>query len=277
MRRTLAPLLALCALVTMHSVSRGQNGPDTDPDAAPGYARACSTMPPSIRSTSTTDRSRSRSPSGPPTRSARSSRSRRCSPTTRVVWEFGNPGPDDQSDVGLYEPIKADPSLAVGWSLHRRRDQALRRRPELELLRRSGRLRAPVRPVAGRELLPHERRQPAAAALARRGRLRDVGRRRQPLRLRLARRRLRRRAAELHLRPRPGPQRLVPDEPDGPVRQRDHASTTTAASAARAPAGPATARRRPTPGSCTRSGAGRRPCSRSTSGTIPGRRGSRTS
>ena len=33
------------------------------------------------------------------------------------MWEFGNPGPDDQSDVGLYEPIKADPSLAVGWSL----------------------------------------------------------------------------------------------------------------------------------------------------------------
>ena len=140
-----------------------------------------------------------------------------------VVWEFGNPGPDDQSDVGLYEPIKADPSLAVGWSLtagaikpcgvvqnsncyvgpdgsERLFDQS----PSANYYRTSD----------GSQLLLH--------SLGTRG-LRDVGRRRQPLRLRLARHRLRRPAAELSLRPRPRPQRLVPDEPDRPVRQRDHA------------------------------------------------------
>ena len=117
MRRTLAPLLALCAVVTINSVSRGQNGPDADPDAAPGYAKSvfhnasvdsvnvyngALTLPIAV---------------GPAYPVGPKLKFQALLAYNSVVWEFGNPGPDDQSDVGLYEPIKADPSLAVGWSL----------------------------------------------------------------------------------------------------------------------------------------------------------------
>lgn len=40
MRRKIAPVLALCALVTSRSVSLAQNGPDNDADAAPGYVNS---------------------------------------------------------------------------------------------------------------------------------------------------------------------------------------------------------------------------------------------
>ena len=116
MRRTLAPLLALCAVVTINSVSRGQNGPDPDPDAAPGYAKSvfhnasvdsvnvyngALTLPIAV---------------GPAYPVGPKLKFQALLAYNSVVWEFGNPGPDDQSDVGLYQPIKADPSLAVGWS-----------------------------------------------------------------------------------------------------------------------------------------------------------------
>ena len=32
------------------------------------------------------------------------------------VWEYGTPGHDNQSILGLYLPIKADPALGVGWT-----------------------------------------------------------------------------------------------------------------------------------------------------------------
>src|SRR5262245_66599294 len=116
MRRQLAPVLLLCALVTSPSVSRGQNGPDSDPDAAPGYTTSAFhhaeldsinlyngalTVPIALGPSY---------PVGPRLRHQ----------LTLVygsrVWEFGNPGPDNQSDLGLYQPIHADPALAVGSS-----------------------------------------------------------------------------------------------------------------------------------------------------------------
>lgn len=117
MRRKLAPVLALCALVTSTSVSRAQNGPDTDPDAAPGYAQSVFhhasvdsvnlyngqlTIPLAL---------------GPAYPVGPKLKFQATLTYTSAVWEFGNPGPDNQSDVGLYQPIKADPSLAVGWTL----------------------------------------------------------------------------------------------------------------------------------------------------------------
>lgn len=117
MRRKLAPVLALCALVSSHSVSRAQNGPDNDPDAAPGYANSvfrhgpvdsinlyngALTIPIAV---------------GPSYPVGPKLRFQTLLTYNSTVWEFGNPGPDNQSDVGLYEPIKADPSLGVGWTL----------------------------------------------------------------------------------------------------------------------------------------------------------------
>jgi RHS repeat-associated protein len=117
MRSKLAPVLALCALVTSTSVSRAQNGPDADPDAAPGYTQSVFhhasvdsvnlyngqlTIPIAL---------------GPAYPVGPKLTFQAMLAYTSTVWEFGNPGPDNQSDVGLYQPIKADPSLAVGFSL----------------------------------------------------------------------------------------------------------------------------------------------------------------
>lgn len=117
MRRKLAPLLALCALVTSNSVIRAQNGPDADPDGAPGYSQSIFhhasvdsvnlyngslTIPIAVGASY---------PVGPRLKF------QTLLTYNSTVWEFGNPGPDNQSDVGLYEPIKADPALGVGWSL----------------------------------------------------------------------------------------------------------------------------------------------------------------
>ncbi len=225
MRRTLAPLLALCAIVTINSVSRGQNGPDADPDAAPGYAKSvfhnasvdsvnvyngALTLPIAV------------GPAYPVGPKLEVPGTARLQLRRLGVWQPRARRPERR------RVVRADQGgpLARGrLESARGRNQALRHRPELRIcyVGPDG-CRASVRPVAGRELLPHERRQPAAAALARRGRAFEMwdgdGNRYvfdwhvtgydDP-------------AAELPLRPRPGPQRLVPDEPDGPVRQRHHA------------------------------------------------------
>ncbi len=117
MRRKFVPVLALCALVTSNSVSRGQSGPDSDPDGAPGYARSIFdhgspdsvnvyngqlTVPIAL---------------GPSYPVGPKLKFQAMLTYNSTVWEFGNPGPDDQSDLGLYQPIKADPSLGAGWSL----------------------------------------------------------------------------------------------------------------------------------------------------------------
>jgi len=117
MRRKLAPVLALCALVTSNSVSRAQNGPDNDPDGAPGYTQSVFhhasvdsinlyngqlTIPIAL---------------GPDYPVGPKLKFQAMLTYSSTVWEFGNPGPDNQSDVGLYQPIKADPSLAAGWTL----------------------------------------------------------------------------------------------------------------------------------------------------------------
>ncbi len=117
MRRTLAPLLALCALVTTNSVSRAQNGPDADPDSAPGYAKSVFHHA-SVDSVNVYNGSLTLPIAiGPAYPVGPKLKFQAMLTYNSVVWEFGNPGPDNQSDVGLYEPIKADPALAVGWSL----------------------------------------------------------------------------------------------------------------------------------------------------------------
>ena len=170
MRRTLAPLLALCAVVTINSVSRAQNGPDNDPDAAPGYAKsvfhnaAVGFDQRLQRRAHAPDRaSGPRYPVGPKLKFQVAARLQLAS-----CGSSATPAPDDQSDVGLYKPIKADPSLAVGWSLLAGAIKPCGVVQNSNCYVGPDGSRAPVRPVAGRELLPHERRQPAAAALARR-------------------------------------------------------------------------------------------------------------
>ncbi len=117
MRRKLAPLLVLCALVTTNSVSRGQNGPDADPDAAPGYAKSVFHHA-SVDSVNVYNGSLTIPIAiGPAYPVGPKLNFQAMLSYNSVVWEFGNPGPNNQSDVGLYEPIKADPALAVGWSL----------------------------------------------------------------------------------------------------------------------------------------------------------------
>ena len=116
MRRKWVTTAFLCAILS--SPLAAQNGPDSDPDGASGYVRNLFhggsadsvnlyngqiTIPISVGP---------RYPIGP------SLTFQALLTYTSTVWEFGNPGPDFQSDVGLYEPIKGDPSIAIGWSLH---------------------------------------------------------------------------------------------------------------------------------------------------------------
>jgi RHS repeat-associated protein len=117
MRSQTVPVLALCLLLTSVSVGLAQNGPDNDPDTAPGYAASvfhhgqvdsinlyngALTIPIAL---------------GPSYPIGPRFHFQLILTYNSRVWDFGNPGPDNQSDLGLYEPIKADPSLGVGWSL----------------------------------------------------------------------------------------------------------------------------------------------------------------
>src|SRR5437867_3065131 len=107
MRTKWMPAAILCAILTTPLVA--QNGPDSDPDAAPGFVQNVFhagsadsvnlyngqiTIPIAIGP---------RYPIGP------SLSFQALLTYTSSVLEFGNPGPDFQSEVGLYQPIKGDP------------------------------------------------------------------------------------------------------------------------------------------------------------------------
>lgn len=117
MKRFAGPVLFLCGLLTSFSPLCAQNGPDNDPDAMPGYTKSIFhhsqidsinlyngglTIPIAL---------------GPSYPVGPKLRFQAALTYNSTVWEFGNPGPNNQSDLGLYEPIKADPSLGVGWGL----------------------------------------------------------------------------------------------------------------------------------------------------------------
>ncbi len=117
MRRQLALVLALCALVTSNSVSRAQNGPDNDADGAPGYVQSVFhhgevdsinmyngqlTVPIAL------------GPSYP------------VGPKLRVQvaltynsrsTDYGAPSNLEQSPYFFFKPLAGNPSLGSGWEL----------------------------------------------------------------------------------------------------------------------------------------------------------------
>ncbi len=117
MRRTLLPVLALCALVTSPSVSRAQSGPDNDADGAPGYVNSVFhhgqvdsinlyngqlTIPISMGPSY---------PVGPKLR-------------VQVVLsynsrstDYGAPSAAEQSRSFSFKPLAGNPSLGSGWEL----------------------------------------------------------------------------------------------------------------------------------------------------------------
>ncbi len=102
---------ALCAIA-----GRAQNGPDNDPDGAKGYVdnlfhhsqedsinlyNGQLTIPIAV---------------GPSYPIGSKLKFQATLAYTSSVWEYGNPGPNNQSTLGLWMPIKADPALGIGWS-----------------------------------------------------------------------------------------------------------------------------------------------------------------
>ena len=111
-------LLVVFALSLIGSIAVfAQNGPDSDPDGARGYVdnvfhhsqvdsinlyNGQLTIPLAI---------------GPSYPIGPKLKFQTMLVYTSTVWEYGNPGPNNQSDLGLWQPIKADPALGIGWSL----------------------------------------------------------------------------------------------------------------------------------------------------------------
>jgi hypothetical protein len=115
MTRNLTPVLALCALAWLHGRALGQNGPDNDADALPGYtnnvfhhAAADSvnlyngqlTVPVAL---------------GPNYPVGPSLRAQLALSYNSHVWEYGHPGSPDP--LFTFTPLSGDPSLGLGWTL----------------------------------------------------------------------------------------------------------------------------------------------------------------
>ncbi len=117
MRRMLAPVLALCSLVTNVSASRAQSGPDNDSDGAPGYVHSVFDHGP-IDSINLYN--------GQLTIPIAIGPSYPVGPKLRVqfalnynsrVDEFGSPASQLQSPDFFYKPLVGNPSLPIGWEL----------------------------------------------------------------------------------------------------------------------------------------------------------------
>ncbi|MGH9369442.1 MAG: hypothetical protein ACRD3M_17445, partial [Thermoanaerobaculia bacterium] len=109
----------LCASILASATSLSlvaQNGPDVDPDAARGYVENVFHLP-SIDSINLYNGQLTIPvPIGPVYPVGPKLKYRAMLAYSSRVWEFGNPGPNNQDPNGLYEPIVADPSLGLGWT-----------------------------------------------------------------------------------------------------------------------------------------------------------------
>ena len=218
MRRKLAPVLVLCALVTSNSVSRAQNGPDNDADGAPGYVQSVFhhgevdsinmyngqlTVPIAL------------GPSYP------------VGPKLRVQvaltynsrsTDYGAPSTLEQSPYFYFRPLAGNPSLGSGWELTLGAIKTCKHGQIVGNCYFAG--DGSQHMFGGRA---EGERRVAALCLALLGprSLRHVGRRRKSLRLRNPRQRIRRHwpPRGLHPRLRPRARRLVPDLGHGPLRE----------------------------------------------------------
>jgi len=117
MRRQLVPVLSLCFLVTSASVSRAQNGPDNDPDAAPGFVNGAFHTA-SVDSVNLYNGQLTVPiPLGPSYPVGPSFRVQLTLTYNSRSTDFGAPSSLEQNPNFYYMPLVGNPSLGTGWEL----------------------------------------------------------------------------------------------------------------------------------------------------------------